>query len=142
MFWMAICCNLVHFSPVLTTMAQTPMESVVYLTRRDSQCPHLHKTNRGENKRWREGDSVLCFQYLLSLSSGFDFGSVHFVLMSTEHRFDSGSAQLQYLDDHLSTVDRSKTPWLIFAGHRWVSLGTQSCDMWGTYVSLIIHNCA
>eukprot|EP00731_Ephydatia_muelleri_P019818 Em0012g643a len=49
---------------------------------------------------------------------GFDFGSVHFVLMSTEHRFDSGSAQLQYLDDHLSTVDRSKTPWLIFAGHR------------------------
>eukprot|EP00731_Ephydatia_muelleri_P019794 Em0012g619a len=49
---------------------------------------------------------------------GFDFGSVHFVLMSTEHRYDNGSAQLQYLDDHLSTVDRSKTPWLIFAGHR------------------------
>ena len=59
--------------------------------------------------------------YLVSLPShrfGFDFGSVHFVLMSTEHSFSTGSAQLQYLDEHLSTVDRSKTPWLIFAGHR------------------------
>ena len=74
-----MCCDLVHFSPVLTTMAQTPMESVVYLTRRDSQCPHLHKTNRGEDKRWHEGEiisSVLCFQYLLSLSSNAGLGLI------------------------------------------------------------------
>ena len=49
---------------------------------------------------------------------GFDYGSVHFVLMSTEHNFTQGSPQYQFLDQHMQGVDRSKTPWLIFAGHR------------------------
>ena len=49
---------------------------------------------------------------------GFDYGSVHFVLMSTEHNFTQGSPQYKFLDQHMQGVDRSKTPWLIFAGHR------------------------
>ena len=49
---------------------------------------------------------------------GFDYGSVHFVLMSTEHDFGPQSAQYKFLDDHMSKVDRSVTPWLVFAGHR------------------------
>ncbi|CAI8008592.1 Probable inactive purple acid phosphatase 27 [Geodia barretti] len=49
---------------------------------------------------------------------GFDYGSAHFVLMSTEHFFDPTSPQYQFLDAHLKSVDRSRTPWLIFAGHR------------------------
>ena len=51
---------------------------------------------------------------------GFDYGSAHFVLMSTEHFFDPTSPQYQFLDTHLKSVDRIKTPWLIFAGHRHV----------------------
>ena len=39
-------------------------------------------------------------------------------MMSTEHDFTTSSEQLQFLDDHLKGVDREKTPWLIFAGHR------------------------
>ena len=50
---------------------------------------------------------------------GFDYGSAHFVLMSTEHFFDPTSPQYQFLDAHLKSVDRSRTPWLIFAGHRY-----------------------
>ena len=49
---------------------------------------------------------------------GFDYGSVHFVLMSTEHNFTQGSPQYKFLDQHMQGVNRSKTPWLIFAGHR------------------------
>ena len=49
---------------------------------------------------------------------GFDYGSVHVVLMSTEHDFQTDSNQYKFLDQHLSQVDRKVTPWLIFAGHR------------------------
>ena len=49
---------------------------------------------------------------------GFDYGNVHVVMMSTEHDFTANSEQLQFLEDHLKTVNREETPWLIFAGHR------------------------
>ena len=49
---------------------------------------------------------------------GFDYGSVHVVLMSTEHDFQPQSTQYKFLNDHMSKVDRSITPWLVFAGHR------------------------
>ncbi|XP_064404192.1 uncharacterized protein LOC135349586 [Halichondria panicea] len=48
----------------------------------------------------------------------FDYGPVHFFLMSTEHNFTVGSPQYNYMKARLSMVDRSKTPWLVFAGHR------------------------
>ena len=38
--------------------------------------------------------------------------------MSTEHTFDPASPQYTFLEDHLRSVDRSITPWLVFAGHR------------------------
>ncbi|XP_064383549.1 uncharacterized protein LOC135332138 [Halichondria panicea] len=49
---------------------------------------------------------------------GFDFGCIHVVMMSTEHDFTSTSKQYTYLSEHLKSVDRTKTPWLIFGGHR------------------------
>ena len=54
----------------------------------------------------------------LSRRYGFDYGCIHFVLMSTEHAFDPASPQYTFLEDHLRSVDRSVTPWLVFAGHR------------------------
>jgi hypothetical protein len=38
--------------------------------------------------------------------------------MSTEHDFTLGSKQQLWLDADLAAVDRSKTPWIIFGGHR------------------------
>jgi hypothetical protein len=49
---------------------------------------------------------------------GVDYGSVHFLIMSTEHNFTKGSIQYQYLEKDLRNVNRSKTPWLLIAGHR------------------------
>ncbi|CAN0374108.1 unnamed protein product, partial [Ectocarpus sp. 8 AP-2014] len=49
---------------------------------------------------------------------GFDFGPVHFTVMSTEHNFSVGSKQYAFIKEDLAGVDRAKTPWIVFAGHR------------------------
>lgn len=48
----------------------------------------------------------------------FDYGLVHYIMMSTEHDFTPGSRQYTWLENDLKSVDREKTPWLIFSGHR------------------------
>mmetsp|Transcript_8197 Transcript_8197/g.12429 ORF Transcript_8197/g.12429 Transcript_8197/m.12429 type:complete len:615 (-) Transcript_8197:57-1901(-) len=49
---------------------------------------------------------------------GFDFGPIHFTVMSTEHDFRPGSAQYRFLAADLASYDRTSMPWLVFAGHR------------------------
>ena len=48
----------------------------------------------------------------------FDYGMVHFIMMSTEHDFSPESQQYLWLEKDLQSVDRSKTPWVIIGGHR------------------------
>ncbi|KAF4663986.1 hypothetical protein FOL47_005458 [Perkinsus chesapeaki] len=48
----------------------------------------------------------------------FNFGLVHYVMLSTEHNYLNGSDQNEWLDKDLSEVDRSKTPWIVVTGHR------------------------
>ena len=48
----------------------------------------------------------------------YDVGLIHFVGMSTEHNSTVGSAQWLWLEADLMAVDRKKTPWIIFGGHR------------------------
>ncbi|XP_042480536.1 probable inactive purple acid phosphatase 27 [Macadamia integrifolia] len=45
-------------------------------------------------------------------------GPVHFTVISTEHNFSLGSEQSEWIKKDLSSVDRSRTPWVIFQGHR------------------------
>ncbi|KAL6130007.1 hypothetical protein ACLB2K_068389 [Fragaria x ananassa] len=45
-------------------------------------------------------------------------GSVHITVISTEHEWTKNSEQYQWMKKDMSSVDRSKTPWLIFMGHR------------------------
>ncbi|KAJ0980922.1 hypothetical protein J5N97_009177 [Dioscorea zingiberensis] len=44
--------------------------------------------------------------------------SVHFTVMSTEHDWTENSEQYKWMKNDLASVDRSRTPWVIFAGHR------------------------
>ena len=46
-----------------------------------------------------------------------NFPGVHMVFMSTEHDFNPGSAQYNWLEQDLSSVDRSITPFVIVYGH-------------------------
>lgn len=48
----------------------------------------------------------------------FDYGSVHFMMMSTEHNFTQGSPQYEWMEKDLKNVNRSLTPWIVIAGHR------------------------
>lgn len=48
----------------------------------------------------------------------FEQGPVHFVMMNTEMSAYQGSAQYDFLVSDMAAVDRSKTPWVIFSGHR------------------------
>ncbi|CAH1440712.1 unnamed protein product [Lactuca virosa] len=43
-------------------------------------------------------------------------GSVHFVVISTEHDWSRNSEQYQWMSRDMASVDRSRTPWLIFTG--------------------------
>ncbi|CAI9102860.1 OLC1v1001214C1 [Oldenlandia corymbosa var. corymbosa] len=45
-------------------------------------------------------------------------GSVHFTVISTEHDWSQNSDQYNWMNEDMASVDRSKTPWLIFTGHR------------------------
>ncbi|EES01609.1 probable inactive purple acid phosphatase 27 [Sorghum bicolor] len=45
-------------------------------------------------------------------------GSIHFVVMSTEHKWSEMSEQHKWMNQDLSSVNRSRTPWVIFIGHR------------------------
>ncbi|KAL5987316.1 hypothetical protein ACLOJK_038481 [Asimina triloba] len=53
-----------------------------------------------------------------NLYYSFDAGVVHFVYMSTETNFLPGSDQYNFLKHDLENVDRRKTPFVVFQGHR------------------------
>jgi hypothetical protein len=44
---------------------------------------------------------------------------VHIVMTSTEHEFQQGTAQHSFIEADLAAVNRSRTPWVILAGHRY-----------------------
>jgi len=48
----------------------------------------------------------------------FDYGNIHFLMMSTESDFTLNSKQYYFIANDLARVDRTKTPWIIFSGHR------------------------
>ena len=58
--------------------------------------------------------------YSFSSRYSIDYGSVHYVVMSTEHNFTQGSIQYQFLESDFMNVNRSLTPWLVVVGHRYI----------------------
>lgn len=48
----------------------------------------------------------------------FDFGNIHFIMMSTEHDYTKGSEQYNWIEQDLQQVNRQRTPFIVFGGHR------------------------
>ncbi|EGC32941.1 hypothetical protein DICPUDRAFT_155063 [Dictyostelium purpureum] len=48
----------------------------------------------------------------------YNNGPIHFTVMSAEHDFLEGSQQYEWIVNDLKNIDRKKTPWLVFSGHR------------------------
>ena len=109
------CANLfVHAGLVITTTLDLE-ESVAFLTSCDSKCLPRQLIPLGKKaelfiSHW--------FYYCRLSRYSFDYGSAHFIIMSTEHMFTPGSEQYRFIESQLSTVNRTITPWLIFGGHR------------------------
>lgn len=53
-----------------------------------------------------------------NLYYSIDVGVVHFLFYSTETDFQVGSPQYTFIANDLRTVDRNKTPFVVFLGHR------------------------
>lgn len=52
----------------------------------------------------------------------FDYSWVHFIMLSSETDYSVGSEQYVWLKNDLSSVDRTKTPWIVASWHRpWYS---------------------
>lgn len=48
----------------------------------------------------------------------YDFGSLHTIMLSSEHDVGQGSDQYTWLSRDLGKVDRSRTPWVVVELHR------------------------
>eukprot|EP00042_Codosiga_hollandica_P051427 m.631135 g.631135 ORF g.631135 m.631135 type:complete len:480 (-) comp58283_c0_seq22:2372-3811(-) len=48
----------------------------------------------------------------------YDYGSIHVIMMSTEHNWTVGSEQYNWLLNDLQNINRTLTPWVVMAGHR------------------------
>lgn len=48
----------------------------------------------------------------------YDFGSLHTVMLSSEHNISNGSEQYEWLAKDLASVDRTRTPWVVVELHR------------------------
>ena len=72
---------------------------------------------------------------------GWDHGPIHFTFMSSEHNFLEGSEQWHFLRKDLAAVDRKRTPWLVFAGHRpmYSSSATQETSQMGAHLRQAIE---
>ncbi|KAM7512382.1 hypothetical protein LguiB_011257 [Lonicera macranthoides] len=47
-----------------------------------------------------------------------EIGPIHFTVISTEHDWSQNSEQYEWMKKDMAILDRSRTPWLIFIGHR------------------------
>ncbi|CAO2820862.1 unnamed protein product [Amaranthus hypochondriacus] len=47
-----------------------------------------------------------------------EHGPIHFTVISTEHQFHPLSEQYNWIRRDMASVNRTRTPWLIFTGHR------------------------
>jgi len=71
------------------------VENVVFLSLQDFFMPY-------NNSKWWS----------------IDYGNVHIIATSEEHDFTRGSDQWNWIKNDLSSIDRQKTPFVIFSGHR------------------------
>ena len=68
---------------------------------------------------WGDDTSLKMLIFFLSFDRySFDYGSIHFTMMSTEHNFTQGSRQYKWIEQDLKNVNRSLTPWVAIVGHR------------------------
>lgn len=57
----------------------------------------------------------------------YEIGLIHFLAMSSEHNFTVGSDQYKFLENDLQSINRTRTPWVLFTGHRSMYVDSGEC---------------
>ena len=85
-----------------------------------SQCQNLPLTNLGKSSHPLTVTLSLHLHNNIIIIRRYAFrhGKAYFIIMSTEHNFEEGSAQYKAIKKYLKKVDRTATPWVIIGGHR------------------------
>lgn len=103
------------------------------------QCPPGERNFTGYRNHFRMPTANQVEGYLRNMWYSFDYGMVHFVQLNTETDlvpgeiapdeahgsgwldagpFGKPNQQIEWLEADLASVERSKTPWIVVAGHR------------------------
>ena len=116
--------NYIHYILGLSSLVKILEESAMFLISLEVPCLEKNQALHGIH-------TLIVIQFIVNKGNtecfcfsryGFDFGCIHFVMMSGEHDFTPKSKQYSFLVNHLKSVNRSSTPWLIFTGHRYNKL--------------------
>eukprot|EP00758_Cryptobia_borreli_P017108 Tbor_TRINITY_DN6162_c0_g3::TRINITY_DN6162_c0_g3_i10::g.22448::m.22448 len=67
----------------------------------------------------------------------YNIGPVHIIASSSEHVWAKGSPQYSWIEKDLKAVNRSITPWIIFAGHRPMYIDSNKTGFWSAQVNVM-----
>lgn len=83
--------------------------------------PHMYAPGNHEEEAYYDFDAYETRFYAPGSNPfwySFIFESIYFISLSSEHDYESGSQQYNWLEGELQAVDRQATPWLVVFAHR------------------------
>ena len=127
--WMTMIEPYSSLAPYMITIGNHEQETLVGGEKDPSHAPgngfHPSWGNFGHDSGGECGVPVYNRFHMPNIRNGnqpwwysFEYGLVHFTILSSEHNFTSGSRQYTWLKNDLKSVNRSRTPWLILILHR------------------------
>ena len=127
--WMTMIEPYSSLAPYMITIGNHEQETLVGGEKDPSHAPgngfHPSWGNFGHDSGGECGVPVYNRFHMPNIRNGnqpwwysFEYGLVHFTILSSEHNFTSGSQQYTWLKNDLKSVNRSRTPWLILILHR------------------------
>ncbi|MEE3192720.1 MAG: purple acid phosphatase, partial [Candidatus Thermoplasmatota archaeon] len=83
--------------------------------------PHMYAPGNHEEEAYYDFDAYETRFYVQGSNPfwySFIFESIYFISLSSEHDYEPGSQQYNWLEGELQAVDRQATPWLVVFAHR------------------------
>ena len=127
--WMTMIEPYSSLAPYMVTIGNHEQETLVGGAKDPSHAPgngfHPSWGNFGHDSGGECGVPVFNRFHMPDIRNGnqpwwysFEYGLVHFAILSSEHNFTHASPQYTWLENDLKSVNRSCTPWLILLLHR------------------------
>jgi len=93
---------------------------------KDFQYQPYNNTNNCVNTQETQG---YIRNKMRNIAYSYNVNHIHFIVMNMELDFTTGSAQFEFVEKDLKSVDRKQTPWVILSGHRPAYCTSQECEI-------------